>query len=298
MSRRGWILFAAMCLIWGLPYLLIRVAVEDLSPATVVFARTAVGAVVLLPVALWRRSLPALRGHLGWLLAYTAVEVAVPWLLLTAAEQHLTSSLSGLLVAATPLAVVTLGRVVRVEESVDTRRLVGLLVGLCGVAALVGLQLGHIDLVAVLMVGGVAVGYAAGPLLLVRRLSTVPGLAVVTASLSITAVVYLPFVLVAPPRHVGTHAALSVVTLAIVCTSVAFLVFFALISEVGPSRAIVITYVNPAVAVALGVAVLGEHLTTGIAVGFPLIIAGSVVATARTAATRSASEPVEYVGSG
>jgi drug/metabolite transporter (DMT)-like permease len=293
MSRRSWALFVAMCVIWGLPYLLIRVAVRDLSPANVVFARTAIGALLLVPIAAWRGTIPALRGHWRWVLIYTLVELALPWYLLTSAEQHLTSSLAGLLVAAVPLIGVVLSRLFGNHEPVDARRMTGLLVGIAGVAALVGLDLGQVNMVAVVMVLLVAVAYATGPLILDRHLSDLPSMAVVAASLAITAVIYAPVALTSPPSHVSGEVIASVITLAVVCTALAFLIFFALIAAIGPTRATVITYVNPAVAIALGVTVLGEPLTSGMLVGFPLVIVGSVLATSHgTRAPRDATAQV------
>jgi drug/metabolite transporter (DMT)-like permease len=291
-TRRSWVLFSAMCVIWGIPYLLIRVAVRDLNPETVVFARTAIGAVLLLPVAVWRGVFPALRGQVGWLLAFTAVELAIPWLLLTRAEEHLTSSLAGLLVAAVPLVGIGISRLLGFTEHMTARRWAGLVIGVAGVACLVGLQVGHIDLAAVGEVFLVAVGYAIGPLIQTHRLSSAPSLAVVTASLAITAVVYAPFALTSHPHDVGAKVIWSVIGLAVICTALAFLVFFALIGAIGPTRATVITYVNPAVAVLLGVAVLGEHLTTGMIVGFPLVLLGSVLATAQPRKPSGQPEPV------
>ena len=293
MSRRSWALFVAMCVIWGLPYLLIRVAVRDLSPANVVFARTAIGALLLVPIAAWRGTIPALRGHWRWVLIYTLVELAIPWYLLTSAEQHLTSSLAGLLVAAVPLIGVVLSRLFGNHEPVDARRMTGLLVGIAGVAALVGLDLGQVNMVAVVMVLLVAVAYATGPLILDRHLSDLPSMAVVAASLAITAVIYAPVALTSPPSHVSVEVIASVITLAVICTALAFLLFFALIAAIGPTRATVITYVNPAVAIALGVTILGEPLTSGMLVGFPLVIVGSVLATShRVRPTREASVQV------
>jgi drug/metabolite transporter (DMT)-like permease len=293
MSRRSWVLFAAMCVIWGLPYLLIRVAVRQLSPADLVFARTAIGTLLLLPVAVKRGVLPGLRGHWRWLVAYTAVELTIPWFLLSKAEEHLPSSLAGLLVAAVPLVGIGLTRLLGIAESMTPQRWAGLVVGIAGVASLVGLQVGNIDMVSVLEVFAVSVGYATGPLILTHRLQGAPGLAVVLASLGITAVVYAPFALTNPPHHIGAEVAWSVAGLAVVCTALAFLVFFALIADIGPTRATVITYVNPAVAIALGVAVLGEHLTAGMIVGFPLVLIGSVLATShpRAAPGGRAAEP-------
>jgi drug/metabolite transporter (DMT)-like permease len=288
MSKRGWLLFSAMCLIWGIPYLLIRVAVRDLSPADVVFFRTAIAVLVLLPFTIRRVSWSALLARWRPLVVYTAIEVAAPWWFLTSAEQHLSSALTGLIVAAVPLFGVLLARLVGEDERVDRTRLAGLLVGIVGVGALVGLQIGDINLLAVGAVLLTALGYAAGPLVLTRRLADLPAIGVVTASLVITAVAWLGPALVSLPDHVGAKPALSVVALALVCTAAAFLVFFALIAEVGPTRATVITYVNPAVALLLGIALLGERFTLGMAVGFPLVIAGSVLAT-RTARTNRAT---------
>jgi drug/metabolite transporter (DMT)-like permease len=279
MSRRGWLLFAAMCLMWGVPYLLIRVAVRDLSPASVVFFRTTVGALVLLPIALRRANLGALVQRWRPLLLYTLVEVTGPWWLLTSAERHLSSALTGLLVAAVPLVGVVLARLIGATEPVDRTRLWGLLVGIVGVAALVGLQLGHVNLLAVGAVLLTAFGYAAGPLVLSRRLADLPAVGVVTASLAITAVVWLVPAILSWPSHVSGEVVGSMAALSLVCTAIAFLVFFALIAEIGPTRATVITYVNPAVAILLGVLLLGERFTLGMAVGFPLVLLGSVLAT-------------------
>ena len=180
-----------------------------------------------------------------------------------------------------PLVGIAVTRTLGLAEEMTPRRWAGLLVGIAGVASLVGLQVGQVDMAAVGEIGIVAIGYAIGPLVLTYRLSEAPGLAVVTASLGITALLYAPFAVTAAPEHLSGEVVWSVVGLAVVCTAVAFIVFFWLIAEIGPTRATVITYVNPAVAIALGVGVLGEHLTTGMIVGFPLVLAGSYFATAR-----------------
>jgi drug/metabolite transporter (DMT)-like permease len=292
------VLFVAMCVIWGLPYLLIRVAVRDLSPSTVVCGRTAIGAVLLLPIATYRGVFRELRGHWRWLLVFTVVEVAGPWFLLTSAEQHLTSSLAGLLVAAVPLVGIGLSRLVGQAELMTGRRWAGLVVGIAGVASLVGLQLGHLDLTAVLEIFVVAIGYAAGPLVLSRQLSDVSSIAVVSVSLSITAVIYAPFALTSHPHNVSGKVIWSILGLGVICTALAFLIFFALIADIGPTRATVITYVNPAVAIALGVTVLGEHLTTGMIVGFPMVLIGSVLATSPSPATTSAADHDPMLGDG
>jgi drug/metabolite transporter (DMT)-like permease len=279
MSRRGALLFAAMSIIWGLPYLLIRVAVRDLSPATLVAARTLIGALLLLPFAARPAILRPLLAHWRPLLLYTAAEVTVPWLLLSRAEQHLTSSFTGLLVAAAPLIAVLLGRLVGTESAIDGRRMGGLWVGLLGVAALLGLDTSQIDFAAVGEMAIVATGYALGPIVLSRRLSGLSSIGVTWIALTITALIYLPFARM--PQHVSGKTVASVVTLGIVCTALAFLIFFALILDVGPSRALVITYLNPVVALLLGVTILNEQVSTGMLVGFPLVLLGSFLATRR-----------------
>jgi drug/metabolite transporter (DMT)-like permease len=282
MTRRGALLFAAMCVIWGIPYLLIRVAVRELAPVTLVFLRTAIGALILTPVAAFRGELRPLVRHWRPLLAYTAVEVAIPWVLLARAETKLTSSLTGLLIAAVPLVGALIVTLTGDRERLGGRRWLGLLVGIAGVAAIVGLNLGQIDVVALVEIGFVAVGYAVGPIILSRSMTELPAYGVVAASLLVSAIVYAPFAAANwPSKLPSAHVIESVLGLAVVCTALAFLVFFALIAEVGPVRATVITYINPAVAAILGVTLLNEHLTAGMLLGFALVLTGCVLATGR-----------------
>ncbi len=279
MSRRGWFLFLAMGVIWGMPYLFIKIAVEHLSPASVVFLRTTVAALLLTPIAAARGELRPLLSKWKPLVAFAAVEMAIPWLLLANAERRISSSMAGLLLATVPLVGAVLGWVTK-SDRIDWRRGLGLLVGLSGVAALVGLELGAGDISALLQMAGVAVGYAVGPFILVRYLANEPELGVIAASLTLTGIVYLvPGVAQLPGQWPPAEAIFSVLFLAVVCTAVAFLLFFALIHEVGPTKSTVITYLNPAVAIALGVAFLGEPLTAGIVLGFVLVLAGSAIAT-------------------
>ena len=298
MSRRGWALFITMSLIWGVPYLLIKVAVGGISPASLVFLRTGIAALLLVPLALARGQLRPVLRRWPIVLAFAFVEMAVPWLLLGSAERRLSSSLAGLLIAAVPLVGALLGWATG-GERLGPRRLLGLLVGIAGVAALVGLDLHVDDALALVEMVVVIVGYAVGPFLLARYLSDLPGLGVTAASLAFTAIGYAPVAAVQLPRHwpAGKVVA-SVAVLALLCTATAFLVFFALIAEVGPVRATVITYLNPAVAVTLGVLLLHESFTVGIAVGFVLVLAGSVLATRRSVppaavAADGAAGPVE-----
>jgi drug/metabolite transporter (DMT)-like permease len=271
-----------MCVIWGIPYLMIRVAVRELAPVTLVFFRTALATLLLVPFAAGRGELRPLLPRWRPLLVYTVIEVAVPWVLLSEAETKLSSSLTGLLIAAVPLVAALLVVFTGERERQGVRRWLGLLIGLGGVAALLGLDVGSVDGLAVAEILGVAVCYAVGPIIFARFLGDVPALGVVAASLALTAVVYAPLAPFRwPSRMPSAHVVESVIGLAVVCTALAFLLFFALIREAGPVRATVITYVNPAVAAIVGVALLGERLTVGMVVGFALVLAGSILATGR-----------------
>jgi drug/metabolite transporter (DMT)-like permease len=289
MSRRGWILFAAMAVIWGVPYLLIKIAVAELTPATLVLLRTTVAAAILVPLAATRGDIRPLLPRWPWVLAYTFVEVAAPWILLSDAERRLSSSLAGLLIAGVPLVGAVLVWIIGGDDRPDLRRVIGLIVGFVGVALVVGLDVATDDLVAVAEVGLVVVGYAIGPLIISRRLQGAPSVGVVASSLAVTALVYAPIGIAQLPARVPSGQVLFAVSfLGVVCTAVAFLLFFTLIGEVGPIRATIITYFNPAVALVLGVLLLNELFTIGIALGFALIAVGSYVATRRP---RGIAEP-------
>lgn len=280
MSRRGLVLFSAMCVIWGIPYLLLKIVVAELSPPTVVLTRTGLAALILVPIALVRGDFRGLLADWRPLVLYTLLEICGPFLLLGYAEIRLSSSLTGLLIAAVPIVAAVLTRASGTGEPLGRRRLAGLLLGVVGVAALVGLDVATDDLIAVAAVAGVAAGYAVGPMILARRLSRQSGLGVVAASLALAALFYLPAGLWQAPKQWPSGQVLAaVLTLALVCTALAFLVFFQLVAEIGPARSTVITYVNPAVAVLLGVLVLDERFTMVTAVGFVLVLAGSVLAT-------------------
>lgn len=279
-----------MSFIWGIPYLFIKIAVGELTPASLVFLRTAIGAALLLPIAAARNDLGPLLPHWKWLAAYTFVEVAAPWFLLADAERRISSSLSGLLIALVPSIGAVLGWATGSDDRLDARRIAGLAMGFMGVAAIVGLDVGASDLGAVAEVVLVALGYALGALIIARKLSGRPVFGVIAASLALTMIAYAPVGVTQFPSALPSPPVIvAVVILGVVCTAVAFLVFFPLIAEVGPARATVITYVNPAVALALGVAFLGEPLTVGIVAGFVLIVLGSVLATRRATATSSAA---------
>ncbi|RHA43899.1 DMT family transporter [Cellulomonas rhizosphaerae] len=292
MSKRGWLLLLAVGVIWGVPYLLIKIAVGQVSPVTVVFVRTALGALLLLPFALRGGGLRVLRGHWPAVLGFAALEIVGPWILLSNAEQTLTSSTTGLLVATVPIAAVVLGRIVGDRRPVAAVRWVGLLVGLGGVALLLGPGAAADDPWAVTQVLLAALGYATAPIIADRGLRDVPAIPLTATCLGITALVYLPF-LVAGGRQPWpeTDAVLALVALGAVCTALAFVLFFRLIVEVGAARSTLVAYLNPVVAVTLGALVLDEPLTWTIAGATALILLGSAAASRRGGDESDPSRP-------
>jgi drug/metabolite transporter (DMT)-like permease len=280
LTPRGWALFAAVSVVWGVPYLFIKLAVEDLSPGFVAWSRVTMAALILLPIA-WRTG--ALRGlPVRWLAAFALFEITIPFPLIAFGEQRVSSSLAAILIAAVPLVIAFLAlRFDRGEQPTRTR-FIGMLIGLGGVIALVGIDIGGrgSELVGAAAVLAATFGYATGPLIAKRHLTAGDPLGPVAGALGIASIMLLPLALGGLPTEMPSgDAAASVVVLGLICTALAFLIFFRLIAEIGPSRASIITYVNPVVALALGVAILGEHVTTGVVAGLLLILAGSWLTT-------------------
>jgi drug/metabolite transporter (DMT)-like permease len=278
------VLFAAMSVIWGVPYLLIKVAVGEFSPVVVVFGRCVIGAALLLPWTVAKGHLrPALR-HWPWLLAFTVLEMTGPWLLLSYAETHLSSSLTGLLVACVPFVAAVIARLTGDADRLTPVRVLGMVIGVAGIGVLLGLDVSGAQLWPLVAIGLTVVGYGTAPIIASRKLGDVPGVAASAVALTVTAVVYAPFAIprLGPVASASPSALFSVAALGVVCTAVALALFFALIREVGPQRALVITFVNPAVAVLLGVALLGEPFTLGLGIGLPVVLLGCVLATRRS----------------
>jgi drug/metabolite transporter (DMT)-like permease len=272
-----------MSLVWGISYLFIKVAVQEVAVPVVVSARTVGGALVLLPFVArdgWRVAGRAVRAHWRWLVVFATIEMIGPWWLLTSAERQLTSSMAGLIVAAVPIVGIGVARLLGDRERLGPLRWAGLLTGLVGVAVL-ALPAAHGGSGwAVLEMALVVIGYASAPVIALRRLGAVPGLVMTAFCLGFAGLVYAPAAAWAWPDHRPSAAALAaLVGLAVISTALAFVAFFALIREVGTARAMVFTYVNPAVAVAAGVLVLGEPFTASVVAGFALIIGGSLLAT-------------------
>ncbi len=280
MTRRGWALLLLLGVVWGLPYLFIKIAVESFSPQGVVFLRCLIAAIILLPIAIGTGQLSRLRGRWTWVIAFAFVEITFTWLALNWAEQRISSSFAALLIATVPLVTSVLAWRVGIDDRLSGRRLVGLGIGFLGVVALVGLDISGSSLWAVVAMIITVVGYSLGPIIVDRRLSDLPSLAIIACAMTINAVIYAPWALLTwPTEPIPASAWVSVLVLGSICSALAFIIFFALIAEVGPSRTTLITYINPVVAVALGVIVLAEPLTIGLAVGLPLVLLGSWMAT-------------------
>jgi drug/metabolite transporter (DMT)-like permease len=299
-TRRGLLLFAALGVAWGIPYLLIKIAVGELDPAMVVLGRTTVGALLLLPLALARHEIIPVLKRWKPLLVYTVVEIVLPWFFLSSAEQRLPSSTSGLLLAAVPLAGIAIAFVFGRPERLRLANWLGILLGMVGVAALVGLDISGSDLIGVAELVVTVIGYALGPAILARWMSDLPGIGVVTTSLGIAAVVYVPIVLLTgavPTAFPSTPVWVSVLLLGAVCSALAFVLMFALVGEIGPVRATTITYVNPAVAIIAGAIVLHERVTWVTIVGFVLVLGGSFLAARKRTIPPPAPEAPPATGS-
>jgi drug/metabolite transporter (DMT)-like permease len=281
MTRRGFVLFTSLSLIWGLPYLFIKFAVAELDPTMIVLARTLPSAIILL---WWAHRRGKLMENLKyWKVAalFAGVEMLFPWWLITAAEREISSGLTGLLLATVPLFGVLIARLRGDQKAASSKRLLGLAIGIVGVAALVGLNPGEesVSLVAVVMVLISAFGYALGPAVISKAIQNADSPSLIAMSLSIVTILYSPFLFIHwPTEPVSSTTIWSIVVLSLICTVAAFLVFFALIDEVGPIRATLVTYINPAVAIVLGIVFANEPLTLGILIGFPLVLGGSWLA--------------------
>jgi drug/metabolite transporter (DMT)-like permease len=282
-SARGWGLFAAVSVVWGIPYFFINVAVDaDIPPAFVAWSRVTLGALILLPLAAHRGALDGLGAHWRPIVLYAATEIAVPFTLIAIGEQHVSSSLTAILISSMPLAIAVMSIPLSLDDRPTGLRLVGLLMGLGGVVALVGIDVaGKADeLLGAVLILIAMLGYATAPIVVRLRLSDLDPLGPIAVSLAGASLVLLPAAIIAPPPgSPGLDAIGSIVMLGFVCTALGLVLFFALITEAGPNRASLITYFNPLVAVTLGVIVLDEHVGAASVVGLALILSGSWLAT-------------------
>ena len=281
MTRRGLLLFALLSLLWGIPYLLIKLAVAEVSVPFLVFARAAVGALALLPFALAQGSFEWLKTQWLAVASFCVVEMVLPWGLITHGEVSIDSSTAGLLIAMTPAVTVALSKLMGSDERLGIRRWTGLFLGFAGVFVLALPTLGG-GFLAVIEILLAAACYALGSIIASRWLNDVPASALTAVCLMGAAAIYaVPAALAWPTAMPSTTAVASIVGLGVFCTAIAFATYFLLVREIGPERAVVITYVAPAVSVAAGVLVLSEPLNMSILAAFALILCGSYLGTWR-----------------
>ena len=293
MSRRGWFLFILVGFLWGVPYLFIKVAVDPdngFSPAIVVCLRTAIGAAILIPFAIKQKQLiPAIRG-IKYVSLYALLEMIGPWILIGTAEQKISSGLAGLLVASVPIWA-TIFASMRGDKSVwHHTRLIGIIIGFIGLIAVVGIEsiTGSADPLSIGMVLVAAIGYSYAVMMVQTALPDVSGIAINAVAMALTAIFYLPWTLIQwPEHHISMSAINAVIGLGVLSTGAAFVAFFALTAIIGVARGSLVTYLNTAFAVVLGVIILSEPLTFGIIIGLPLVLIGSYLASRKPASTQT-----------
>ena len=282
MTVRVWTAFIALCFIWGMPYFFIKHAVHELSPVWVAWGRLVCASLLLVPLALWKGAFKGMAGHWRTIFAFALVELVGPFYLIALGEKYISSSLAGILLAGVPLIVVIVAPFMGVHEKVGPRRLIGMAIGLIGVVALLGLdtaqgEKGWLGAGCILLA---AVGYAVGPLIVQRHLAGADSLSVVSLSVAIgAAVLTIPAFFTAPPAIPSSVAIGSVIVLGMICTALGLMLFVYVIARAGASRAAVVTYVNPAIALLLGVFLLDEHFGAGPALGLAMILLGCWLAT-------------------
>jgi drug/metabolite transporter (DMT)-like permease len=287
LSWRGWAAFWALGIIWGVPYFFIRIAVQEISPFVVAWSRLTIAALILLPIAWHRGALRPLRTHMVAICVFAAVEFVVPFSAISFGERWISSSITGILIAGAPLTVIIMARFLGMDERLGPWRVAGLVLGLCGVVALLGFGTvsGPLGWAGVGCMVLATIGYAAGPLIIQRYLHGLDSIGPIAASLSVASLVLLlPAAATWPDRWPSTATLTSIVVLGVLCSAIAMLLMFYLVRVAGASRALIITYVNPAVAMLLGVGVLHEHLGPGGVTAFAVILIGSFLSTHQPAA--------------
>lgn len=290
MSRRSWWHFALVGFLWGVPYLFMRVAVREYHPSVIVFARVFIGTLLLFPIALKRKAIKPAIPYLKYIAIYTVFEMVFPWILITSAEKEINSGLTGLLVATVPIWASIMAAALSNDMTVFHKtRLIGLLIGFIGLILIVGIEslTGESAPLAIAAVILASIFYAYATNLIVRKAPSVDGVTINAISMLITAIIYAPFAAVNfPSKAVSINANLSILGLGVLSTAMAFYYFFMLMNEIGPARGSLVTYLNTAVAVFLGSILLNEKFTLGMALGLPLVLVGSYLASRKTQAIK------------
>ena len=287
MTRKNWGLFLLTGFLWGIPYLLMKVAVKDLSPVVIVFSRVFIGSLILIPLAIRHKTIRAGFANIKYIFPYAIAEMVGPWILITTAEKHISSGLAGLLIATVPIWSTIQSSYPGDKTVGHHKRLFGLLLGFVGIVLVVGIESisGKQNPVAIAMMIIAAIGYSWATIMVNRNIPHVDGIAINGIAMGITSIIYLPLMLTNLPSQMPQASVLwSVVLLGLFPTALAFILFFQLMPEIGPARASLVTYLNTAFAVVLGVVLLGEPLTLGIEIGLPLVLIGSYFASRKNSA--------------
>jgi drug/metabolite transporter (DMT)-like permease len=281
MSRKSALIFALVGFLWGVPYLFIKVAVDEengYAPAIVVFGRVLIGAAILIPLAIKDRSIFAAFRGIKYVAFYALLEMVIPWILIGTAEQKISSGLAGLLIASVPIWSNLITYFQGDKDALKANRIVGIGIGFIGVVLIVGIETftGSSDPLSILMVIVSAIAYAYAVIMIRNKLPDVSGIAINGVAMALTAIFYLPFTIALWPDHtVSSEATYSVIALGVFSTGIAFAFFFTLMADIGPTRASLVTYWNTAIAVLLGIMILSEPLTVGMSIGLPLVMLGS-----------------------
>ena len=284
MSRKSLFYFLLVGFLWGIPYLLMKVAVEEIPPSAIVAGRTLIGAAILIPVALYRKTFKGAVLGFKFVAFYALLEMIGPWILISTAQKKIDSGLAGLLISTVPIfaAIITS---MRGDHTVwQFKRMFGIVVGFIGLIAVVGLESfsGNSHPASIAMMILAAMGYSYAIIMVTTNLPLVDGIATNGLAMAITSIFWAPLAIAQWPSQVTLKPALSLIALGVLCTALAFLVFFKLLVEIGTARGSLVTYLNTSVAVVLGVIVLNEPITTGLIIGLPLVLIGSYLASKKT----------------
>ena len=284
MSRKSLIYFAIVGVLWGIPYLLMKVAVEEFSPAAIVAGRTLIGAAILIPVAVYRKRFNGAVLGYKYVALYALMEMIGPWILISTAEKKIDSGLAGLLISTVPI-FSTIIISIRGDHTVwQFKRIFGIIVGFVGLILVVGIEslTGNSDPASIAMMILASMGYSYAVIMITTNLPLVDGIAINGLAMAITCVFWTPLAIAQWPSSISFEPAMSLIALGVLSTAFAFILFFKVLAELGPARSSLVTYVNTAVAVVLGVVILKEPVTIGIIVGLPLVLAGSYMASRKT----------------
>ena len=284
MSRKSLFYFLLVGFLWGIPYLLMKVAVEEIPPSAIVAGRTLIGAAILIPVALYRKTFKGAVLGFKYVAFYALLEMIGPWILISTAQKKIDSGLAGLLISTVPIfaAIITS---LRGDHSVwQFKRMFGIVVGFIGLIAVVGIESfsGNSHPASIAMMILAAMGYSYAIIMVTTNLPLVDGIAINGLAMAITSIFWAPLAIAQWPAQITIKPALSLIALGVLCTALAFLIFFKLLAEIGPARGSLVTYLNTSVAVVLGVIVLDEPITIGLIVGLPLVLIGSYLASKKS----------------